>query len=81
MDFWEEKIANKNNQNQVVYNHNVYYIGDGKGLSKGFDGDTFEITFNDGRIVITDDLWYNGELPKEFWDKLPDNAKSIKEIR
>jgi hypothetical protein len=48
----------------------------GKG-NKGFGGSKFAIQFDDGRVVITDDLWHNGRVPAAWVDFLPNNAKFL----
>lgn len=45
---------------------------------KGHGGARFQIKFHDGRVVETTNLWHQGEIPKEFKDKLPDNADFVK---
>lgn len=42
---------------------------------KGFGGAKTKITFNDGRIIECDNLWYQGKIPQRFWKAMPDNAK------
>jgi len=74
IDFWNSKVEIKNDPNSVRENGTQYYIGTPDGSFKGFGGRRFKITFNDGRVVKTDCLWHNGEIPDEFKDRLPDNA-------
>lgn len=47
---------------------------------RGFGGDTMIIQFNDGRTVITNDLWHQGEVPALVADMLPDNACSLERV-
>lgn len=77
--YWLERVNRKDVKTQVVVNHNVYQIADENSSSsfRGFDGRPFYIEFFDGRKVRTTNLWSNGEIPDEFKDKLPDNAKFI----
>lgn len=44
---------------------------------KGCGGDISVIQFNDGRTVITDDLWGGGDVPERYADLMPDNAKFL----
>lgn len=75
-NYWLERVNNKASKSQVVINGYMFQIGSGlMGGSKGFDGAKFVILFNDGRKVITDNLWSNGEIPEKFRAQLPDNAK------
>lgn len=48
---------------------------------KGFGGRPFEITYLDGHKEKTNDLWYNGEIPKEVLPLLPDNVANLEEVR
>ncbi|WDP93379.1 MAG: hypothetical protein HUN04_22710 [Desulfobacter sp.] len=41
---------------------------------RGFGGRKFIIQFFDGRIIETNNLWCQGEIPDRFRKRLPDNA-------
>jgi hypothetical protein len=43
----------------------------------GFAGRKFTIKMNSGEIIETCDLWYQGEIPTRFRDKMPDNATFV----
>lgn len=43
----------------------------------GFSGRVFQVRMNDGREFTTNNMWYQGEIPERFRDKLPDNAVFI----
>lgn len=43
----------------------------------GTNGATFHIAFDDGRLVVSQNLWQNGEIPPEFREQLPDNARFV----
>lgn len=76
---WEEWAEKKDNPRIARIDHNHYYIESesaGK-LFRGFAGHRFKILFNDGREVVTTNLWHQGEIPEHFWEKLPDNAKFV----
>jgi hypothetical protein len=67
-------------------NGHHYFIGDEVDKSlpgmlgmRGFRGQQFSIKFLDGREVTTTNLWYQGEIPKRFRGRLPDNAEFIGE--
>jgi hypothetical protein len=76
---WMEKIEIKDKPTTVRVNHMHYKIepDDPKAYFKGFGGAEFKIRFHDGREVVTHNLWYQGEIPERFWDRLPDNAVFI----
>lgn len=46
---------------------------------RGFGGREFIIQFDDGRKVITTNLWCQGSIPEDFKDALPNNAIFLKE--
>lgn len=77
IDFWNEYANKSDDLNSVRINHEHYWIlpnVENKNIS-GFGGRQFKIIFNDGRKVITNNLWNQGSIPEEFYEKLPDNAK------
>ena len=49
------------------------------GFMLGFGGNQFNIRFNDGREVITHNLWHQGEIPALWRDRLSNNAEFVKE--
>lgn len=72
-DFWDN-ISNR--EGNIVIEGKVYVIGDGSYI-RGFGGRTFKIRLLTGQMITTNDLWFNGEIPKLFRDKIPDNASLI----
>ena len=44
----------------------------------GMGGAEHRIRFNDGREVVCDNLWHQGEIPEHFRDVMPDNAVFVK---
>lgn len=74
--FWIDKI---NADRAVRVNHEHYMLGeeDATGYFRGFGGRSFRIYFFDGRVVESNNLWCQGEIPEHFWDRLPDNARLI----
>lgn len=46
----------------------------GPAAHKGFGGRKWEITFTDGRVVETDNLWSQGEIPPWMRDRFTPNA-------
>ena len=76
-DFWQSKEDIKDNPRTVRVKGTHYYIEDDKPHNTsflGFGGAEFNIKFNDGRLVITHNLWCQGDIPERFRGKLPDNA-------
>lgn len=78
-NFWYDKMKMKN---RIIINGTMYGDG-GNGKTdaigfKGHGGREFKIEFlEDGRILETNNLWCNGDIPQIFRDKFPDNAKFL----
>lgn len=76
--FWLEKIKNINDL--TIVDGKCYYIDNENSTSsfRGYNSRHFLIKYidgiNKGKVVSTTNLWYNGEIPKEFRDKLKNNA-------
>ena len=75
--FWIEKIEVKDKL--TIINGECYFIGDENDTSyfRGHAGRKFKIQKDNGEIIETTNLWYNGEIPEEFREELKDNAKFI----
>ena len=77
-NFWNEQITSKDDENIVRIDGEQYYISNDTSNSiKGFGGEEFIIRFFSSRVIITNDLWYNGVIPAEYRNKLPNNAEFI----
>ena len=44
---------------------------------KGFGGREFKILFDDGRKVVSQNLWHQGNIPESHRKRLPNNAKFL----
>lgn len=78
--YWLDRIKRRYSKAQVIANGIVYQIDPKSYRNKshhGHSGKEFTVLFNDGRIVATDNLWYNGKIEDRFIGRLPDNAKII----
>jgi hypothetical protein len=62
---------------QVIINGEHFMLGETDSFVRGFGGREFIIQFFDGRIIETNNLWYQGEIPEQFRSMLPDNAVFI----
>lgn len=80
IDYWNGKVEIKDDPRSVRVNGEQYYISDenSKSTFRGFGGAKFKIKFFDGREIVSTNLWYNGVIPEEFKNKLPDNAEFIR---
>lgn len=80
--FWLEIIEEKDSH--VIINGNCYYIDKTHPMSdsdfRGYGGREFKIKLHSGEVITTNNLWYNGEVPEEFRDRLPDNAEFVKVV-
>ena len=80
-NFWTGHIQRDHNEYKdifVIANGEHYTIVKSSNTCfKGFGGAKFTIRFHDGRVVKTDNLWCQGDIPERFRDELPDNAVLI----
>ena len=81
--FWDEKVKAFNKKTEVnspipaIINGTHYMVHPdvpGKTPFRGFGGREFKIRFNDGKEIVTHNLWCQGDIPESHRDKLPDNA-------
>ena len=80
IDFWNDKVKIKNDENTVRINGKHYHTGNENSRSpfRGFGGDKCVIRFFDGREVVSTNLWHNGTIPESHRELLPDNAEFIR---
>lgn len=81
-NFWYEKTWIKDEPYVARIDGKHYQIGDPlpPGTPKhcaGFGGSEFKIKFHDGRVVITSNLWHQGDIPDHFKERLPNNAEFV----
>ena len=72
---WQDRITHYGPAS-VIIDGEHYMIGseDDDYPSRGHGGQRFRIKFNDGREVVTTNLWHQGKIPEHYRDRLPDNA-------
>lgn len=77
--FWRGYVATKHMKNHAIIGGCHYVIGNekepGETKWRGFGGRKSTILFNDGREVVTTNLWFQGEIPEHFLERLPNNAE------
>ncbi len=75
-DMVEEKPLYKN---RIVINNTLYEIHKDEPVSRwaGYAGRRFNILFNNGNTKVTHNLFYIGEIPKNFRDRFPNEATFI----
>lgn len=86
-NFWWEYVEQVDDPNSVRVKGVHYWIcseNAPRGTFRGFAGKKFKIIFftptisvahNTPRIIVTTNLWSQGEIPIRFRDRLPDNAE------
>ena len=66
----------------IIINGSMYFDGGYKNTDRldrlGHGGHEFKIRMNDGREIVTNNLWHNGEVPENHREVLRDNAVFIK---
>lgn len=80
-DFWLERLQkHQNNPNSAIIKNHAYMIHPDEGRNRnwsGFAGREFNIAFNDGRKVVTHNLWHQGDIPERFQPLIPNNAQFV----
>jgi hypothetical protein len=78
--YWNQQLSDRTRA--VVIEGIHYRIGTrtGGGDMNGHGGRLFRIRYlDDGRVVETRDLWFQGPIPPMFRDRLPDTAEFVSE--
>ena len=75
--FWAGKYAIRNQSNVARINNKHYIIGSEDDLIKGMGGQEYVIKFNNGRTVLTHNLWHQGDIPEVWRGVLFNNAEFI----
>lgn len=81
--FWEEKVAWLTRSDVARIDGDHYIVGaeDAPNSMRGYGGRKFGIKFNDGRVVITTNLWHQGTIPEAWREKLPNNAVWLDDVQ
>ncbi len=74
--FWLEKMEPTTTGKRIVIDGSMYFIPNKSIGVKGCSGRKFKIQ-TETEIIETNDLWVNGEIPEDFKENFPDNAKFI----
>jgi hypothetical protein len=75
-EFWDNCLDSKTDP--IIIDGTCYHYqcdNQDDAVFKGFDGKQFSIQMNDGRIIHTSSLWYNGKIPSVY--QRSDNGKFI----
>lgn len=81
-NFWQGIALSSKSPNSVRIKGKHYFIhkdasSDCPKSMLGFGGRKFVIKFLDGRTVVTNNLWHQGDIPVSFQDTLFDNAEFV----
>ncbi len=71
-NFWDKTLDDE----AIIIDGECYHDGGKTECEKGFGGRLHKIKMDDGRVIETDNLRYNGTVPKER--KIKNNARFIK---
>lgn len=76
---WNELYERYRGKHPAIIVKGIHYIvypdkPKGYGGFLGFGGQRFHFRMNDGREIVTHNLWCQGDIPKIWQSKLPDNA-------
>ncbi len=79
--FWLDRIDAQSNPKACIINGQSYQDAGrrsgGYRDSLGFGGREFRIEFFDGRVLETNNLFSQGDVPERFRDRLPDTARFV----
>lgn len=76
-DYWSDLAREVKNKSSVRIDGHHYWVKTKNTLTKGFSGRQFTVRFYDGRVVTTNNLWYQGKIPQNWRVLLPDNAEKL----
>lgn len=73
-------IKRANHPNIMIVNHIIYSVvsenPNTPSSFKGFGGAKF-VFVKDGNTIESTNVWCGGDIPKHFWNRIPDNASMI----
>lgn len=77
---WTDAIESTKRDNVMIVDHIVYSVVPEKPNTpnsfKGFGGAKFTF-IKDGKTIESTNVWCGGDIPKHFWNRIPDNAIMI----
>lgn len=76
---WTDRIEDAKEDRVMIVDHCFYSIAsEDKFISvRGFGGAKF-VFIKNGQTYESTNVWFGGDIPKHFWDKIPDNAIIVK---
>lgn len=80
-NFWNKRHSELASGQFAIIDGRAYFIkpdeAEGYQGFVGFGGAKHVIRFNDGREVVSRNLWFNGDVPDHWRARLPDNARFV----
>jgi len=77
--FWIHKIENPLQHREIINGEHYVFkpVQEEKPYFQGYGGHEFYAIHNDGTIVTSNNVWYQGVIPERFRKRLPNTAKFI----
>lgn len=78
-NLWDNR-ASESPDNRMIVRHSMYTVSDEKAshFMRGFGGARFKFkSLKDGKVTESTNVWFGGDIPKYFWERMPDNAEMI----
>ena len=76
---WTEMLALRDDERVARIGGRHYMAADKGSKFPGSYGRRHVIRFADGREMVSSNLWFQGEIPPHFRDRLTDNAEFVEE--
>lgn len=78
-EFWADRVEPaRTDPKKCVIDGHYYSVGDPSMRgARGFGGRQFHIARNDGTLIETTNLWYGGQIPAHWLERIPNNAEFV----
>jgi hypothetical protein len=78
-NFWHNLQTEVSDEDRIVIdNHHYVALESSPDGIRGFGGRLFIIEKQDGTIIRTINLWHQGEIPEQYRDRFPNNARFVR---
>lgn len=75
--FWTNKIESPDSNREIVNGEHYVFSKNTSQYFQGSGGRPFYAIHNDGSLIFSNSVWYQGVIPERFREKLPDTAKFV----
>jgi hypothetical protein len=79
--FWLDWIRDDQVRTDTLVAGGCHYVigaEDGSRYVRGFGGARFHFVKDDGTEIVSTNVWYQGRVPEQFRDRMPDNARLVR---